>query len=128
LITYCAYCRIPFLTYVSNKNRKDILCPYGCRDIHKRKKSQERVKKYRTTIMGKLKKKKLNENRYLNNEENTTEESDYDFLSEDDTQLSIYQYMWFIFKALTFDPENPGWIFRLYRFFKKIFKKRDNAP
>lgn len=86
------------------------------------------MKKYRATIMGKLKKKKLNENRYRNNEENTTEESDYDFLSEDDTQLSIYQYMWFIFKALTFDPENPNWMFRLYRFFKKIFKKRDNAP
>jgi hypothetical protein len=126
-ITFCSYCKIMFFTFKSNRNRKDILCPFGCRYIHKKKMAEDRCKKYRETIMGKLKKKKLNENRYRKNIKTPIKDYDDDFRDDNDTNLNMTSYCWFLFKCMFFDPENPNWMYKLYRFLKKIFRNRDSS-
>lgn len=65
VLTRCSDCRIYFLTTASNRGRKDIRCPFGCREKHKRESSKKRVREYRKTEIGRKKKQKLNEKRYL---------------------------------------------------------------
>lgn len=64
ILTHCADCGICFLTASSNRGRKDIRCPFGCRKQHKKEASKKRVNEYRKTPKGKRNKEKLNENRY----------------------------------------------------------------
>ena len=65
VLACCKNCRIYFLTSPSNRGRKDLRCPFGCRKIHKREASKNRVKSYRKTNKGKKTKQDLNKNRYL---------------------------------------------------------------
>jgi hypothetical protein len=115
-----------FLTSKSNKGRKDILCPIGCRAIHKKKQNEIRSKKYRETIMGKKKKKKLNEKRYRIQDQDI-KRNDKDLMEDDDFKdpenNTFYGYLWFLFKITFFNPDNPGLLYRLYKKIKKIFKK-----
>lgn len=59
----CADCGILFLTDSRNIGHKNLRCPFGCRASHARKTSKARSTAYYQTNSGKLKKRKLNENR-----------------------------------------------------------------
>ncbi len=44
--TRCRQCGIFFLTHPRNRGRKDLRCPFGCREIHRRKESTRRSVDY----------------------------------------------------------------------------------
>ena len=55
--TRCTHCRIFFLNDPRNRGRKDLGCPFGCRDAERRRRSSERSTAYNRSAAGKLKKK-----------------------------------------------------------------------
>lgn len=59
----CARCGIFFLTDPRNRGRKDLRCPFGCRDSHRRQASAERSREYYGSLAGKEKKRALNRKR-----------------------------------------------------------------
>jgi len=67
----CRHCRIFFLTDPRNAGRKDMLhagrkdlgCPFGCREAHGRQQSSRRSVAYYQTDRGKKKKQALNQRR-----------------------------------------------------------------
>jgi hypothetical protein len=61
----CKHCGIYFITYYSNKNRKDLGCPFGCRQTHRKKSAARRSVEFYETAKGKTKKKLLNKGRSL---------------------------------------------------------------
>jgi hypothetical protein len=63
-IKYCLGCGIRFLTAPQNAGREDLRCPFGCAKHHRTRQSNERVKAYRRTEVGKAKKDALNARRY----------------------------------------------------------------
>ena len=56
-MTRCRDCRIFFLTHPRNAGRRDLRCPFGCRDAHRKRRSTERSIAYYNTEEGKTKKK-----------------------------------------------------------------------
>jgi hypothetical protein len=56
-LTRCRHCRIFFLTHPCNAGRKDLRCPFGCSEEHRRRHSSKRSVEYYRTDEGKLKKK-----------------------------------------------------------------------
>ncbi len=62
-LTRCRHCRIFFLSHPRNKGRKDLGCPFGCRDAHRRRCSTRRSTNYNQTESGKTKKERLNTRR-----------------------------------------------------------------
>jgi len=85
-LTRCRHCRIFFLAHSRNRGRKDLGCPFGCRDAHRRRRSAERSKAYYRTPSGKRKKAALNGRRSVwpvpesgPGEEATGEESEATF-------------------------------------------------
>jgi len=62
-LTRCRHCRIFFLTHPCNAGRQDLGCPFGCRDEHRKRRSNERSVEYYRTAEGKYKKKMQNGNR-----------------------------------------------------------------
>jgi hypothetical protein len=56
-LTRCRHCRIFFLTYPCNAGRKDLGCPFGCKDAHRKQCSTHRSVEYYRTPEGKFKKK-----------------------------------------------------------------------
>lgn len=65
-LTRCAHCGIYFLTAPSNRGRKDIRCPFGCREQHKKEASKYRSTAYYQTDDGKIKRQIQNAKRYKN--------------------------------------------------------------
>lgn len=59
----CRQCRIFFLTHPRNAGRRDLSCPFGCRQEHRRQKSTQRSTKYNRTPDGKDKKRAHNQRR-----------------------------------------------------------------
>jgi len=59
-LTRCRHCRIFFLTHPSNAGRRDLGCPFGCRDEHRRRHSRKRSTEYYRTAEGKFKKRMQN--------------------------------------------------------------------
>jgi len=59
-VAYCADCRIRFLTHPRNAGRRNLRCPFGCRQEHRRQRSCQRSIAYYRTAAGKAKKKRLN--------------------------------------------------------------------
>lgn len=59
-MTRCRECRIFFLTHPRNAGRRDLRCPFGCRDAHRKRRSTERSSEYYNTAEGKTKKKLQN--------------------------------------------------------------------
>lgn len=60
-LTRCKYCRIFFFTHPCNasrykRKRRDLSCPFGCREAHRKKQSTRRSVAYYRTQEGKLKK------------------------------------------------------------------------
>ena len=56
-MTRCRDCRIFFLTHPRNAGRRDLRCPFGCREAHRKRRSTERSVEYYNTEEGKTKKK-----------------------------------------------------------------------
>ena len=59
-IAYCTHCGIRFLTHPRNAGRRDLRCPFGCRQHHRRQRSSQRSAAYYQTAVGRRKKKRLN--------------------------------------------------------------------
>lgn len=62
-LTRCRHCRIFFLVDPRNRGRKDLGCPFGCRDAQRKECSAARSTAYYRTEAGKQKKAGLNRNR-----------------------------------------------------------------
>lgn len=62
-LTRCRHCRIFFLTHPSNAGRRDLGCPFGCRDEHRKRHSGKRSTEYYRTAEGKFKKRMQNSKR-----------------------------------------------------------------
>lgn len=62
-LTRCAGCGLYLLTSCSNRGRKDIRCPFGCRECHKKEASKDRSTAYYETDQGIIKRQKQNEKR-----------------------------------------------------------------
>jgi hypothetical protein len=54
-----------FLTALCNRGRKDLSCPFGCREAHHQKQSHQRSQAYYRTAEGRRKKRELNRKRSL---------------------------------------------------------------
>ena len=59
-LSRCRHCRIFFLTHPRNAGRRDLRCPFGCREAHRKQRSTERSVAYYATSEGKVKKKMQN--------------------------------------------------------------------
>ena len=59
-VVACADCGIRFLTHPCNAGRRNLRCPFGCRQHHRRECSCQRSTAYYRTAAGKTKKKRLN--------------------------------------------------------------------
>jgi hypothetical protein len=59
----CRHCGIFFLTDVRNAGRKDLGCPFGCRQAHRKTQSTCRSVDYYRQVEGKAKKRDLNARR-----------------------------------------------------------------
>jgi hypothetical protein len=59
----CRHCGIFFLAHPRNAGRKDLGCPFGCKDAHRKRGSSKRSIEYYRTPEGKSKKKRLNRKR-----------------------------------------------------------------
>ena len=62
-LTRCKHCRIFFPTHPRNAGRKDLRCPYGCREVHRKQRSTERSEAYYGTKEGQVKKRMQNDKR-----------------------------------------------------------------
>ncbi len=60
---HCRHCSIRFLTHPRNANRRDLRCPFGCREQHRRQLANQRSKKHYRTDEGRWNKKLLNAKR-----------------------------------------------------------------
>ena len=59
----CVHCGIRFLTHPRNAGRRNLRCPFGCREHHRRECSRRRSTAYYRSASGKQKKKRLNSRR-----------------------------------------------------------------
>ena len=59
----CRECGIFFFAHRSNWGKRELFCPFGCGEWHRRKSSNERAKAYYGTPEGKAKKRALNARR-----------------------------------------------------------------
>ncbi len=62
-VTRCRHCRIFFLTHPRNAGRRDLGCPFGCKEAHRKRRSTQRSVEYYGTEEGKAKKKIQNDKR-----------------------------------------------------------------
>jgi hypothetical protein len=62
-VAWCVHCGIRFLTDPRCAGRRDLRCPFGCQEHHRRQRSNERSKAYYQTPSGKRKKERLNARR-----------------------------------------------------------------
>ena len=63
-VAHCADCGIRFLTDPRCAGRLNLRCPFGCRQHHRRQRSNQRSAAYYRTEKGKEKKRRLNARRY----------------------------------------------------------------
>lgn len=56
-VTRCRHCGIFFLTHPRNAGRRDLGCPFGCREAQRKRRSTQRSVEYYSTPEGKTKKK-----------------------------------------------------------------------
>jgi hypothetical protein len=61
--TRCRHCGIFFLTHPRNAGRRDLRCPFGCREAHRKRQSNHRSLAYYREDEGKGKKRALNAQR-----------------------------------------------------------------
>lgn len=65
LRTRCRHCGIFFIADPHNPGRDDLGCPFGCADLHRRRRSNERSADYNRSPVGKLKRARREEERRL---------------------------------------------------------------
>ena len=82
-LTRCRHCRIFFISHPRNRQRRDLGCPFGCRDAIRRQGSAERCAAYYQTPSGKAKKARQNRKR-----RRSSPRSDPQASSEPATELS----------------------------------------
>lgn len=82
----CRHCHILFFTHPRNAGRRDLGCPFGCRDAHRRLNAIARSTEYYRTREGKIKKKYLNAGR---SQQNRLVESSRDDKGNDDCGSKI---------------------------------------
>jgi hypothetical protein len=73
-ITRCKECGIFFLSDARNSRRRDLRCPFGCRETRRRESSARRSAAYYSTQTGKDKKKEQNAQRNRQNKNPGTED------------------------------------------------------
>ncbi len=56
----CCHCGIRFFTHPRNARRRNLRCPFGCREHHRRQRGNTRSRKHNQTDKGRANKKKLN--------------------------------------------------------------------
>ena len=61
--TRCRHCRIFFFTHPRNARRRDLGCPFGCREAHRKRQSNRRSTAYYQDEKGKEKKRQQNAKR-----------------------------------------------------------------
>jgi hypothetical protein len=61
--TRCRHCGIFFLTHPRNAGRRDLRCPFGCREAHRKRQSNRRSLDYYRDEAGQQKKRALNAKR-----------------------------------------------------------------
>ena len=59
-LSKCRHCQILFFTHPRNTGRKDLGCPFGCRQAHRRERAIKRSIEYYQSHEGKIKKRYLN--------------------------------------------------------------------
>ena len=59
-VVCCAHCGIRFLTHPRNAGRRDLRCPFGCREHHRREQARQRSAAFYQTSEGRRAKKRLN--------------------------------------------------------------------
>ena len=59
----CKHCHIRFFTHPRNAGRRDLGCPFGCRQAHRKQGAKQRSLEFYRSDAGKIKKKYLNERR-----------------------------------------------------------------
>lgn len=64
-VAHCIDCGIRFLTHPRNAGRRNLRCPFGCRQHHRRQRSNQRSAAYYRTATGRRLKKHLNGRRSL---------------------------------------------------------------
>lgn len=62
-LSRCRHCRIFFLTHPRNAGRRNLRCPFGCREAHRKQQSTQRSVAYYRDSRGKKKKCALNQRR-----------------------------------------------------------------
>lgn len=62
--TRCRHCRISFLTDPRNAGRRDLGCPFGCREAHGKAESTRRSTAYYRDEAGREKKRQINARRH----------------------------------------------------------------
>ncbi len=85
-LTRCRHCHILFFTHPRNAGRRDLGCPFGCRQAHRRKNSIHRSTEYYRSKEGKQKKRYLNAGR---RQQNRLSESSRDEKGNDDCGSKI---------------------------------------
>jgi hypothetical protein len=63
ILTRCRHCWIFFIADPRNAGRDDLGCPFGCADLHRRRRSTERSVRYNGSPVGKLKRHQREEER-----------------------------------------------------------------
>lgn len=69
VVKNCFRCHILFISSCCNQHRDDICCPFGCREVRKKLKSNERSIKYYQDPLGKKKKQIINQKRKINEQQ-----------------------------------------------------------
>ena len=62
-LTRCKHCQILFFIHPRNAGRRDLGCPFGCRQAHRKKSAKQRSHEFYRSDAGKIKKRYLNERR-----------------------------------------------------------------
>jgi len=73
-VVRCCRCGIRFFTHPRNARRRNLRCPFGCRQHHRRQRGNERSRKHYQTAKGRENKQRLNGQRSKsgNDAENTS--------------------------------------------------------
>lgn len=92
----CRDCGIHFLTDPRNRGRKDLRCPFGCRQAHLAKQS---VNYYNSMPEGKIKK-KIHNNRWRKKVKSANSVADSQKTSEITLDKTIFNYIWSLVNLL----------------------------
>lgn len=108
-VVCCRYCGIYFITAESNAGRKDLGCPFGCREAHRKERSDSRSKAYYGTPEGKAKKREHNARRSTRRGEGAVDQPLGDRRNESYYSVLVF-YLQYIIKVLEKREVRREWI------------------